>query len=111
MMLKQFAKFDVSGRFANDPSLTFTGNGKALATFSLFVNQNNSESDYLPFIAWENTAKYIKDHLGQGDVVYLKGFIKSKFKDGKLTSPDYVVTEVVAYEKKKGENDGLSREN
>jgi len=102
MMLKQFAKFDVSGRFANDPSLTFTGNGKALAT---------CESDYLPFIAWENTAKYIKDHLGQGDVVYLKGFIKSKFKDGKLTSPDYVVTEVVAYEKKKGENDGLSREN
>jgi len=113
-MLKQFAKFDISGRLANDPDLTFQANAKALVKFAIFVNQYDSESDFIPIVAWENTAKYIKDHLEKGDAVHLKGFIKSKFsqKEGgkKLNPPDYVVTEVIAYEKKKGENYALPRE-
>ena len=65
---------DFQGRLTADPKLELVGNNKVeRVTFSLAVDRDRKkedgsrETDFLDFIAWRGTAKFISGHFHKGD--------------------------------------------
>lgn len=92
----------VMGRLTKDPELRRTGNGIAVASFSLAVDRDHSskedgakETDFFYIVAWRSTAEFAEKHLGKGRMVAVDGRLQSRSyedKDGKRRD----VVEIVA---------------
>ncbi len=65
-----------SGRLTADPKVEFVGHDRIeKATFTLAVDRDRKkedgsrETDFLDFIAWRGTAKFVADHFHKGDAM------------------------------------------
>jgi single-strand DNA-binding protein len=59
------------GRLANDPELKYTPSGIAVTTFTLAVNripnsQGEREADFIPIVAWRQSAEFAANYLTKG---------------------------------------------
>jgi single-strand DNA-binding protein len=66
------------GRLANDPELKYTPSGIAVATFTLAVNrvpnsQGEREADFVPIVAWRQSAEFAANYLTKGRLVAVDG--------------------------------------
>lgn len=66
------------GRLANDPELKFTPSGIAVTTFTLAVNrvpnsQGEREADFIPIVAWRQSAEFAANYLTKGRLVAVEG--------------------------------------
>lgn len=68
------------GRLTRDPELRRTGNGTAVASFSIAVDRDFSgndggekETDFIDAIAWRNTAEFISKHFTKGRMAVVSG--------------------------------------
>lgn len=66
------------GRLANDPELKYTPSGIAVATFTLAVNRRpNSkgerEADFIPIVAWRQSAEFAANYLTKGRLLAVEG--------------------------------------
>lgn len=66
------------GRLANDPELRYTPSGIAVTTFTIAVNkiptsQAEREADFIPIVAWRQSAEFAANYLKKGRLVAVDG--------------------------------------
>ena len=89
------------GRLTNDPELKYTGNGVAVATFTVAVNRTftNSngerEADFIRCQMWRKAAENFCNFTHKGSLVGIDGRIQTRSYDNQQGTRVYV-TEVVA---------------
>jgi single-strand DNA-binding protein len=91
-------KVILSGNLAHDPEVRYTQAGKAVATFSLAVNDGwgeNKKSYFHKVVVWGKIAETVGNNLHKGSKVGVTGKLTSRSYDGKDGQKRYV-TEVVA---------------
>lgn len=89
------------GRLTNDPELKYTGNGVAVATFTVAVNrqftnsQGEREADFIRCVIWNKTAENFCNFTRKGSLVGIDGRIQTRSYENQQGTRIYV-TEVVA---------------
>lgn len=66
------------GRLATDPELKYTPSGLAVTTFVLAVDrrpnsQGEREADFVPIVAWKQSAEFAANYLTKGRLVAIDG--------------------------------------
>lgn len=87
----------VVGRLGRDPELTHTRDGKAVAKFSIAVQDDsgkNKEPLWLNIIAWEKLAEICHQYLTKGREVLVRG--RLSIRDYESKGERKTATEVVA---------------
>lgn len=89
------------GRLAKDPDLKYTGNGTAVATFTLAVNRNftnqsgEREADFINCVIWRKPAETLANYAKKGVLIGVTGRIQTRSYDNQQGQKVYV-TEVIA---------------
>ncbi|QHM61068.1 Single-stranded DNA-binding protein A [Pediococcus pentosaceus] len=89
------------GRLTNDPELKYTGNGVAVATFTVAVNrqftnsQGEREADFIRCQMWRKSAENFCNFTHKGSLVGIDGRIQTRSYDNQQGTRVFV-TEVVA---------------
>jgi len=97
------------GRLTKDPELRFlSGNGTAVATFSIavdkdlskdkkqeFEQQGKQTADFIPIVVWGRQGENCANYLSKGKLVAIQGRIQTRSYDNPQGEKRYV-TEVVA---------------
>lgn len=108
----------LTGRLTKDAELKFTGNGTAVASFTLavdraFKNANGEkETDFINVVAWRKTAETLANFTRKGSLIGVQGRIQVRNYENKDGQKVYV-TEIVAdsftfLESKKQDSDNVS---
>ena len=90
----------LSGRLTRDPNLKTTSSQISVATFTLAVDRkfkdNNGErkADFIPCVAWRNTADLVGKYCTKGTKLIVEGEIQTRTYDDKDGKKVYV-TEIV----------------
>jgi single-strand DNA-binding protein len=67
------------GRLTKDPELTYVGDGKAKARFTIAVKGFNEEdTDFLTCVAWDKTAENTANFVRKGHRIAVQGNIKTR---------------------------------
>lgn len=89
------------GRLTNDPELKYTGNGVAVATFTVAVNrqftnsQGEREADFIRCQMWRKAAENFCNFTHKGSLVGIDGRIQTRSYDNQQGTRIFI-TEVVA---------------
>lgn len=88
------------GRLTKDVELRRTGNGKAVANFTIAVNRNfktgdGQEADFLNVVAWGKVAENTEQYCSKGSLVSIDGRLQSRNYENNQGQKVFV-TEVVA---------------
>ena len=89
------------GRLTKDPELKYTGNGTAVATFTLAVNRNftnqsgEREADFINCVIWRKPAETLAKYAKKGVLIGVTGRIQTRSYDNQQGQKVYV-TEVIA---------------
>lgn len=103
------------GRLTRDPELRHTGNGTAVASFSLAVDRDykgqsgEKETDFVDIVAWRSTADFVSKFFTKGRMAVVEGRLQLrdwKDKDGNNRRSAEVVAEHVYFgDSKRSESD------
>lgn len=90
------------GRLTKQPELRMTNTQKTVAAFTLAVDRDydRSETDFVPCVAWGQTADFVDRNFTKGQMMALKGRLQSRDwmdKDGKARTSWEVVAESVYF--------------
>lgn len=91
------------GRLARDPELRYTaGNNTAVCQTSIAVDrryksENQPTADFIPIVAWRQTAEFISKYFSKGSRIAIVGNIQTRTYDDAEGKKHYV-TEVVVDE-------------
>lgn len=100
----------IMGRLARDPELRRTQSGIAVASFTLAVDQDYSSNgergcDFIPVVAWRQTAEFVSKYFTKGSMAVASGRIQVRNytdKDGnKRTATEIVADRVYFGESKR----------
>ena len=94
------------GRFTADVDLKYTNNGMAIADFSLAVDRNKEETDFIRCKTFGKTAENIANFFKKGDLIAVNGSIQTgKYvnKDKKTVYTTDVVVDTFAFLQSKNE--------
>lgn len=94
------------GRFTADVDLKYTNNGMAIADFSLAVDRNKEETDFIRCKTFGKTAENIANFFKKGDLIAVNGSIQSgKYvnKEKKTVYTTDVVVDTFAFLQSKNE--------
>ena len=61
------------GRMVRNPELKYTSSGKAYANFTLAVQKNKNEAEFIDCTAWEKTAETIAEYFKKGSKILIQG--------------------------------------
>ena len=111
-------KIILIGRLTKDPEVRSTSTGITTANFTVaaqrpFKNKNGEqEADFLPCVAFRNSADFISKYFKKGSMICVEGRVQTRNYDAQDGSKRYV-TEVVVenVEFVGGKNDGSSSTN
>lgn len=91
------------GRLTKDPELKSTNNGISVCTFTVavdrrFKNANGErEADFIPVVAWRQTADFVSKYFQKGQRIALVGSIQVRSWDDNDGQRRYI-TEIIADE-------------
>ncbi|BBW99035.1 single-stranded DNA-binding protein [Geobacillus subterraneus] len=63
------------GRLVKEADLRYTKNGKAVAVFTIAVNRNKEQTDFIRITAFNKTAENVANYLQKGSLVAIDGTI------------------------------------
>lgn len=68
------------GRLTADPELKYTTTEKAVLNFTIAVDKRRRDdgANFISCVAWEHTAKFIKDYFGKGSMIAITGEIDTR---------------------------------
>ena len=72
-------KIFLMGRLTRDPELRRTGNGTAVASFTLAVDRDyksqsgEKETDFIDVVAWRSTAEFVSKYFTKGRMAVAEG--------------------------------------
>lgn len=66
------------GRLATDPELKYTPSGLAVTSFVIAVDrrpnqQGEKEADFIPIVAWKQSAEFAANYLSKGRLIAVDG--------------------------------------
>lgn len=88
----------IMGRLTSQPELKTTQNGVSVSPFTVAVNRQYGEqqTDFIPCVAWRNTAEFITKYFGKGQSIVIQGSLQQRdFEDkqgNKRTAYEVVVS-------------------
>ncbi len=92
------------GRIGQDPKLSYTGSGQAVANFSVATDegyrdkntgQRVERTEWHRVVAWRQTAEFVGNYMGKGRLIMVEGKLQTrKWQD--QNGQDRYTTEVVA---------------
>jgi len=91
------------GRLTKDPELRSTSNNNSVCNFTLavdrrFKNANGEkETDFIPCVAWRNTAEFISKYFSKGVRMAVVGSIQPRSWEDENGSKNYI-TEILVDE-------------
>lgn len=73
----------LTGRLTKDCELKYTGNGNAVASFSLAVNRSfkrdgEPEADFINCVVWNKTAEALANYTKKGSLIGVTGRIQTR---------------------------------
>jgi len=75
----------IIGRLTRDPEINETTSGIKYARFTIAVTRqfgDNPQADFIPIVAWRNSADFVSNYLIKGSLVSVEGrFTSSTFKN------------------------------
>ena len=82
------------GRITKDIELKYTESKKAVATFTVAIDRNDKQTDFINCVVWNEQAENLKKYQSKGSKIGIDGSIQTRTyeKDGKKT----YITEVLA---------------
>lgn len=88
------------GRLTKDPELRYTGNGVAVANFTVAANRpfkqdGQQQADFINCVTWRGTAENLANYMRKGNQVGVDGRIQTRTYDGQ-DGKTVFVTEVLA---------------
>lgn len=92
------------GRVGQDPKLSYTSSGQAVANFSLATDegyrdkqtgQKVERTEWHRVVAWRNQAEFVGNYIGKGRLVMVEGKLQTRKWQGQ-DGQDRYTTEVVA---------------
>ena len=66
------------GRITRDIEVKKTSNGKSFCGFSIAVERNKDEADFIPCKAWDSTAENIAKYFHKGDRIGIAGVLSTR---------------------------------
>lgn len=105
----------IMGRMTRDPELRRTGNGVAVASFTLAVESDYKEKDgsrktiFVDCVAWRNAGEFVSKYFSKGRMAIVKGQLDIREwtdKDGNKRRSAEVVAENVYFGDSKKEDSG-----
>lgn len=76
---------DLMGRLVADPELRQTAGGISVVTFRIAVDRNyqakdgaEKQADFIPCVAWRQTADFISRYFSKGRMIALEGSLQSR---------------------------------
>ena len=100
------------GNISSNIELRYTGNNKAVATFSLAIPRINDKdnADFLPIVVWGKQAENLKDYQKKGNKILVEGRIQTRNYTDEKGNKHYIteiIAEVVQYlsPKEKGQQE------
>lgn len=71
------------GRLTADPEVKTTTNGLAVTSFTVACDRNvgkdrEKQSDFIPCVAWRQTAEFIGKYFGKGSLIAVEGALQSR---------------------------------
>ena len=104
------------GRLTRDPELRRTGNGTAVASFSLAVDRDfknketgEKETDFIDVVAWRQTGEFVSRYFTKGRMAVVEGRLQIRpwtDKDGNKRRSAEVVADSVYFGDSKRDGDG-----
>ena len=64
------------GRLTRDPETKTTNTGKIVSSFTLAVQRNKEEVDFIPCEAWGKVAESVRDYVTKGSMIGVEGSIR-----------------------------------
>lgn len=110
----------IMGRLTKDPELRRTGNGTAVASFTLAVDRDfadkqsgEKETDFIECVAWRQTGEFVSKYFSKGRMAVVSGRLQIRGwtdKDGNNRKTAEVVAEQVYFgdSKKEAADDGYT---
>lgn len=75
----------IMGRLTRDPELRYTGNGTAVASFTLAVERDfkdkstgQKETDFIDVVAWRNTGEFVSKYFIKGRQAAVEGRLQMR---------------------------------
>ena len=88
------------GRLVKDIELRFTQNGKAVTDFSLAVNRDKDNADFIRIQLWGKSAEALASYTKKGDMIGIRGALRHETyedKDGNKRYSDYVLAQNIMF--------------
>ena len=84
----------LTGRLTKDIELRRTTSGKTCTSFTLAVNRNKQETDFINCVAWNNLAELLEKYTRKGSQIGVDGRIQTRNYDDRNGKKVYI-TEVL----------------
>ena len=111
----------VMGRIVRDPELRRTGNGTAVASFTVAVDRDFSskdgsenETDFIDCVAWRQTGEFVSKYFAKGRMAVVSGRLQIrswKDKDGNSRKSAEIVADNVYFGDSKRDGDSIVSNN
>ena len=106
----------IMGRLTRDPELRRTGNGIAVASFTVAVDRDfgskesgEKETDFIDCVAWRNTGEFVSKYFTKGRMAVVSGRLQIRGwtdQDGNKRRTAEVVADNVYFGDSKRDSDG-----
>lgn len=109
----------IMGRLCADPELRRTNSGTPVTSFTLAVDRDfksqsgEKEADFVPVIAWRNTAEFVSKYFTKGRMAVVEGRLQMRNwtdKDGNKRTTAEVVADHVYFGDTKREDSSTSEQ-
>ena len=85
----------LTGRLTQEPQLKKTQTDKSVIQFSLAVQRDKDNADFINCVAWENTAETICNYMHKGSLMGVEGRLQTRtYDDPNIPNRKVYVTEV-----------------
>lgn len=88
----------LTGRLIKDIELRRTTSGKVCTSFTLAVNRNKQETDFINCVAWNDVAESLEKYTNKGSLIGIEGRIQTRNYDDRNGKKVYI-TEVLVRSK------------
>lgn len=73
----------LQGRLTADPELKTTKNGLSVTSFTIasdrdYQNTSERQADFIPIVAWRQTAEFITKYFSKGKMIIIDGTLQSR---------------------------------
>lgn len=93
-------RIDLIGRLTAKPELRYTNTNKAVSMFTIAVNRDKDNTDFLDIRVWDKQAENLCKYQDKGNLIGIDGTLRKDIytrEDGTKTSSTYVLANHIEY--------------